>query len=144
MSGDEIPALNATLNGMSTVLLATGYYFIKTGRRDAHRNCMVTAFFTSAAFLIGYVYHKVFILKGVHTHFGGEGAIVPVYYVMLITHIILAMVMVPMIFMTLARARRKDFEAHRRIARWTWPIWMYVSITGVLVYFFLYRWWPSG
>lgn len=142
MSGSDIPALNATLNGISTVLLATGYYFIRTGRRDAHRNCMVTAFFTSAAFLIGYLWHKIFILKGVHTHFGGQGFIVPVYYVILITHIILAMVMVPMIFMTLARARRKDFEAHKRLARWTWPIWMYVSVTGVLVYFFLYRWWP--
>lgn len=144
MTGEDIPALNATLNGISTVLLAMGYYFIKTGRRDAHRNCMVTAFFTSAAFLVGYLYHKIVILKGVHTHLGAQGPILHIYLVMLATHIILAMVMVPMIFMTLARARRKDFEAHKRIARWTWPIWMYVSVTGVLVYFFLYVWWPKA
>ena len=140
MSISDIPALNASLNGLSTVLLFVGFIFIKSGNRDAHRKCMVAAFCTSAVFLVGYVTHKV--LKGSHTPFGGEGAIAWVYYVMLITHVVLAMVMVPMIFMTMARARRGDFVAHKRIARWTWPIWMYVSVTGVLVYFFLYRWWP--
>jgi len=143
VSGGDIPAVNATLNGISTVLLASGYYCIKTGRRDAHRNCMVAAFFTSAIFLVGYVWHKAIVVRGVHTRFGGEGAIAWVYYVMLISHVILAMTMVPMIFLTIARARRSDFEAHKRLARWTWPIWMYVSVTGVLVYFFLYRWWPA-
>lgn len=144
MTGEDIPALNATLNGISTVLLAMGYYFIKAGRRDAHRNCMVTAFFTSAAFLVGYLYHKIFVRHGINTPLGAEGMIRHFYLIMLATHIMLAMVMVPMIFMTLARARRKDFEAHKRIARWTWPIWMYVSVTGVLVYFFLYVWWPKA
>jgi putative membrane protein len=143
MSLSDLPALNASLNALSTVLLAAGFVFIKAGHLVAHRNCMVGAFCTSAIFLIGYVANRV-IARSVHTQFGGEGAIATIYYVMLLTHVILAIVMVPMIFMTLARARRGDFEAHKRIARWTWPIWMYVSVTGVLVYFFLYRWWPSA
>jgi uncharacterized membrane protein YozB (DUF420 family) len=115
---------------------------IKLGNRDAHRRCMVAAFCTSAVFLVGYVTHKI-LVKGVHTPFGGEGFIRTVYYLMLISHVLLAMAIVPLVLVTLARARRGDFAAHQRIARWTWPIWMYVSVTGVLVYFFLYRWWPS-
>jgi putative membrane protein len=142
MTVRDIPALNATLNAASTLLLLAGYVFIKTGNRERHRTCMLMAFVTSAIFLIGYVTHKV-LIHGVHTKLGAGGMIAWIYYPMLITHIILAMVMVPMIFMTIARARRKDFEAHRRLARWTWPIWMYVSVTGVLVYLFLYHWWPA-
>jgi len=143
MSISDIPAVNAALNSVSTVLLMAGFIFIKAGKRDAHRKCMVGAFCTSAIFLIGYVTHKV-LVNFKHTNFGGEGFVRQVYYVMLLTHVILAIVMVPMIFMTMARARRGDLAAHKRIARWTWPIWMYVSVTGVLVYFFLYRWWPSA
>lgn len=143
MSLSDIPAINASLNAFSTILLACGFVFIKLGNREAHRRCMVAAFCTSAVFLVGYVANRL-IARSVHTEFGGEGFIRPVYYTMLISHVLLAMAMVPMIFMTMARARRGDFVAHRRIARWTWPIWMYVSITGVLVYFFLYRWWPSA
>jgi putative membrane protein len=143
MSISDLPAINACLNALSTLLLAAGFICIKSDHREAHRKCMVAAFCTSAVFLVGYVANRV-IAGTTHTRFGGEGFIATVYYVMLITHVILAMVMVPMIFMTMARARRGDFEAHRRIARWTWPIWMYVSITGVLVYFFLYHWWPSA
>jgi len=142
MSVGDIPTLNAILNGLSTVLLLAGFFLIKRGRRDGHRKCMVGAFCTSSVFLVGYVAHKI-LVHGVHTKFGGGGAIAWIYYIMLTTHVILAMVMVPMIFMTLARAFRGNFEAHRRIARWTWPVWMYVSVTGVLVYFFLYQWWPS-
>ncbi len=143
MSVSDLPALNATLNGLSTVLLTAGFICIKTGRKDAHRNCMMAAFATSAVFLVCYVTHKV-LVKGVHTPFGGEGFIRTVYYVMLLTHVVLAMAIVPLVLLTIARARRGDFEAHKRIARWTWPIWMYVSVTGVLVYCFLYRWWPSA
>ena len=143
MSVSDLPALNATLNGLSTVLLTAGFICIKTGRKDAHRNCMMAAFATSAVFLVCYVTHKV-LVRGVHTPFGGEGFIRTVYYVMLLTHVVLAMIIVPLVLLTIARARRGDFEAHKRIARWTWPIWMYVSVTGVLVYCFLYRWWPSA
>ena len=143
MSVSDLPALNATLNGLSTVLLTAGFICIKTGRKGAHRNCMMAAFATSAVFLVCYVTHKV-LVRGVHTPFGGEGFIRTVYYVMLLTHVVLAMVIVPLVMVTIARARRGDFEAHKRIARWTWPIWMYVSVTGVLVYCFLYRWWPSA
>ena len=142
MSVSDLPALNATLNGLSTVLLTAGFICIKTGRKGAHRNCMMAAFATSAVFLVCYVTHKV-LVRGVHTPFGGEGFIRTVYYVMLLTHVVLAMVIVPLVLLTIARARRGDFEAHKRIARWTWPIWMYVSVTGVLVYCFLYRWWPA-
>lgn len=143
MSVSDIPKINAGLNALSTLLLVAGFIMIKTGNRTAHRKCMVAAFCTSAVFLVGYVTHKI-LVAGVHTKFGGEGAIAWVYYVMLITHVILAMVMVPMIFMTMARARRGDFVAHRRIARWTWPIWMYVSVTGVLIYFLLYQIYPQN
>ena len=142
MSVSDLPALNATLNGLSTVLLTAGFICIKTGRKGAHRNCMMAAFATSAVFLVCYVTHKV-LVRGVHTPFGGEGFIRTVYYVMLLTHVVLAMIIVPLVLLTIARARRGDFEAHKRIARWTWPIWMYVSVTGVLVYCFLYRWWPA-
>lgn len=142
MSANDIAAINASLNGLSTVFLTLGFAFIKLGNRDAHRRCMMAAFFTSAIFLVGYVSNRV-LARSAHTPFGGEGFVATVYYVMLFSHILLAIAMVPMIFMTMARARRGDFEAHKRIARWTWPIWMYVSITGVLVYFFLYRWWPA-
>ena len=142
MSVSDLPALNATLNGPSTVLLTAGFICIKTGRKGAHRNCMMAAFATSAVFLVCYVTHKV-LVRGVHTPFGGEGFIRTVYYVMLLTHVVLAMIIVPLVLLTIARARRGDFEAHKRIARWTWPIWMYVSVTGVLVYCFLYRWWPA-
>jgi uncharacterized membrane protein YozB (DUF420 family) len=142
MSVQDIPTMNAVLNSLSTILLIAGFVFIKRGRRDIHGRCMIAAFCTSAVFLVGYVTHK-YLVNFQNTPFNGEGAIRTVYYLMLISHVILAIVMVPMIFMTLARARRQDFDAHRRLARWTWPIWMYVSVTGVLVYFFLYVWWPA-
>lgn len=143
MSVSDMPTLNAALNALSTVFLTLGFVFIKQGKKTAHRNCMVSAFGTSAVFLVCYVAHKI-LVKGVHTQFGGEGAIQYVYYVMLLTHVVLAMAIVPLVLMTILRAKRGDFEAHKRIARWTWPIWMYVSVTGVLVYFFLYQWWPAG
>lgn len=142
MTVADIPALNACLNGLSTVLLTLGFIFIKRGQREAHRNCMIAALGTSAVFLVGYVTHKI-LVKGVHTPFGGEGFIRTVYYVMLISHVILAMAIVPLVLITVSRALRERFDRHKCIARWTWPIWMYVSVTGVLVYFFLYVWFPK-
>jgi uncharacterized membrane protein YozB (DUF420 family) len=141
MSVSDLPALNATLNGISTVLLLLGLVFIKTGRRVAHQRCMIGALGASAVFLAGYVLHKI-LVKGVHTPFGGEGLIRTVYYGMLVSHILLAMAIVPLVLITVNRAWRERFDAHRRIARWTWPLWLYVSVTGVLVYFFLYVWFP--
>ncbi len=142
----NLPAINASLNGLATALLTTGFILIKLGAKKAHRNAMVAAFLTSAVFLVGYVSHKT--LRGitgeaVNTSFHGEGIWPWIYYPMLITHVLLAMVIVPLILRTLYLAFRQRFEAHRRWARWTFPLWYYVSITGVLVYFFLYQWFPA-
>ncbi|AHF93172.1 hypothetical protein OPIT5_26090 [Opitutaceae bacterium TAV5] len=137
----EIPALNATLNGIATVLLTAGFICIKAGRQDIHRKLMMTAVVVSAVFLVGYVTHKI-LIRGVHTPFGGEGIIRSVYYTMLISHILLAMSIAWLVPRTFLLAIKGDFVRHRAWARWTFPIWYYVSVTGVLVYFFLYVWWP--
>ena len=142
MTVSDLPAVNATLNAISTLFLTAGYFFIKRGRQNAHRNCMLSAFVTSCVFLVCYVLHKI-LVRGVHTPFGGEGIIRTFYYVMLLTHIVLAMVIVPLILMTMSRALKARWEHHKKIARWTWPLWMYVSITGVLVYLMLYKWFPA-
>ncbi len=153
MTIQDIPALNAALNGLATVLIVLGFVQIKAAQRAAetqlrsrrittHRRLMLAAGAVSAVFLIGYVGHKV-LVRGVHTPFGGEGAIRTVYYVMLLTHIVLAMAIAYLVPKTFALALRGDVERHRRWARWTYPIWLYVSVTGVLVYFFLYVWWPA-
>ena len=142
MDASILPPINATLNGIATILLALGFFFIKSGNRQAHKACMISAFITSVVFLVCYVAHKI-LVRGVHTPFGGEGAIRTVYYTMLVSHIILAIAIVPMVLMTMSRAFKERFEAHKAIARWTWPVWMYVSVTGVLVYLFLYVWFPK-
>ena len=142
MSVSDLPAVNASLNALATVFLTLGFIFIKRGQKIAHRNCMIAAVTTSAIFLVFYVLHKI-LVRGVHTPFGGEGAIRTAYYVMLITHIILAMAIVPLVLITLNRGLKERWEHHKKIARWTWPIWMYVSVTGVLVYFMLYQWFPA-
>jgi putative membrane protein len=142
MSIQDIPALNAALNALATLLMTAGFIFIKTGRKDAHRSAMLGAGAVSALFLVGYVGHKIAV-QGVHTAFGGEGAIRTVYYVMLLTHIVLAMAIAYLVPRTFWLAIKGDFVRHRAWARWTFPIWYYVSVTGVLVYFFLYRWWPA-
>jgi len=142
MSINDIPAINASLNGLATVLLSLGFIFIKSGNREAHRKCMISAVIVSAVFLIGYVGHKI-LVQGVHTPFGGEGTIRTVYYTMLISHIILAIAIAYLVPRTFLLAIKGDFDRHRAWARWTFPIWYYVSITGVLVYFFIYQWWPS-
>jgi len=143
MTVHDIPALNATLNSIATVLISTGYVLIKTGRIAAHRKVMITAMVVSAVFLIGYVTHKV-LIRGVHTPFGGVGLIRNVYYTMLVSHILLAISIAYLVPRTFLFAIQGNFERHRAWARWTFPIWFYVSITGVLVYFFLYRWWPAA
>lgn len=143
MSVPDIPAVNAVLNATATSLICAGYLFIRRGRIHAHRACMVAALMASCLFLIGYVGHKIAI-HGVHTPFGGTGALRTVYYVMLATHVVLAMVIVPLVLITFRFAVLGRFERHRRWARWTLPLWLYVSVTGVLVYLFLYRWFPAG
>jgi uncharacterized membrane protein YozB (DUF420 family) len=136
----ELPALNAALNSLSAVFLFTGFFFIKSGNRDAHRICMLTAFTCSILFLISYlVYHS----QVGSVAFKGQGWIRPVYFAILITHTILATLVVPLALVTLTRALRERFDAHRHIARWTFPIWAYVSVTGVVVYWMLYWLVPS-
>jgi putative membrane protein len=150
MTINDIPAINASLNALATLLISVGFVLIKTGRKTAHRFAMISAGVVSAFFLVGYVGHKV--LKGmaagageaVHTQFGGEGAIRTVYYVMLITHVILAIAIAYLVPRTFALAFKGEFERHKKWARIVFPIWLYVSVTGVLVYFFLYQWWPSA
>jgi uncharacterized membrane protein YozB (DUF420 family) len=141
MSVSDLPAVNASLNALATVLLTTGFVFIKQRQVTAHRRCMVSAFVVSCIFLVTYVLHKI-LMRGVHTAFGGEGVIRTIYYTMLISHIILAIVIVPLVLVTLRHAVVGRIELHRRWARWTFPLWYYVSVTGVLVYFFLYQWFP--
>jgi uncharacterized membrane protein YozB (DUF420 family) len=137
----HLPAVNGTLNGLSAVFLTVGYIFIKKKNRRAHRNCMISAFVTSVIFLICYLtYHIV-----VHhvTRFENPPWFRPIYLTILLTHTVLAVVVVPMVLVTLNRAMKERFELHRKIARWTWPVWMYVSVTGVVVYLILYQIFPQ-
>lgn len=143
MTLQDIPALNATLNAICTALLTVGFILIKLGKRETHRKVMTMACVVSAVFLVGYVTHKI-LIRGVHTPFGGEGGIRTVYYTMLISHIILAIAIAYLVPRTFLLAISGQYERHRAWAKWTFPIWYYVSITGVLVYFFLYQWWPSA
>ncbi|HEX2859986.1 MAG TPA: DUF420 domain-containing protein, partial [Lacunisphaera sp.] len=129
---------------LATVLILTGFILIRQGKRDTHRTVMLSAGVVSAIFLVGYVTHKV-LVRGVHTPFGAENpALRSLYYAMLLSHIVLAIAIAYLVPRTFALAIKGDFERHRRWARFTFPIWLYVSVTGVLVYFFLYVWWPSG
>jgi putative membrane protein len=134
-----LPTLNAILNGIATALLTAGFVAIKRQKVKGHRTCMVSAFGVSLVFLFFYVLHKV-LVRGVHTEFQGEGLWAWIYYPMLISHIILAMVIVPLVIVTFLHALKGRFKRHRAWARWTFPLWYYVSVTGVLVYFFLYHW----
>jgi putative membrane protein len=129
-------ALNASLNGLSAVLLAGGYLAIRAGKRETHKRFMISALVVSCAFLISYVaYHY----RVGSVRFSGQGWIRPVYFTILISHTILAAVIVPLILVTLRRAWAKRFDKHRMIARWTLPLWFYVSVTGVIVYVLLYQ-----
>jgi len=142
MQVNDIPALNAVLNATATVLLTAGFIAIKCGKRELHRRIMLGACTVSAVFLVGYVTHKA-LVRGVHTPFGGEGAIRTVYYAMLLSHVVLAIAIAYLVPRTFWLAIRGDYARHRAWARWTFPIWYYVSITGVLVYLFLYQWWGT-
>ena len=131
------PALNASLNGISTLLLAGGYAAIRAGKRDVHKIFMVSAFWVSVAFLVSYVVYHIRVKQLVL--FQGQGWIRPVYFTLLISHTILAIVIVPLILITLRRAWMEKFDKHRVIARWTLPLWFYVCVTGVIVYFLVYQ-----
>ena len=130
-------AFNATLNGTSAILLAAGYSAIRSGKIALHKKLMVSAFFVSCAFLVSYVIYHIRIHQVIH--FQGQGWIRPVYFTLLSSHTILAIVIVPMIIVTLRRAWLRRFDKHRVIARWTLPLWFYVSVTGVIVYFMVYQ-----
>lgn len=131
-----LPTLNAFLNGTSAVLLTVGYVFIRLKEVTAHKTCMVTAFGVSSLFLISYLIHHYHVGSVL---FGGTGWIRPVYFTLLISHIVLAACIVPLALVTIYRTWTEQFEKHRRIARWTLPLWFYVSVTGVIVYWMLYH-----
>ena len=140
---EVLPAINATLNATSGVLLLIAYILIKRKRIAQHRRFMLAACSTSLLFLCGYVLNH-YLRHGVVTHFTGTGPIRPFYFTLLTTHTILAITIVPMAIITVWNGLKMRVPQHRRIARWTFPLWMYVSVTGVLVYFFLYQWFPSS
>jgi putative membrane protein len=129
-------ALNASLNGISAVLLACGYFAIRRGKMNVHKVFMVSAFAVSTVFLISYV---VYHLRVGHVEFQGRGWVRPAYFILLTSHTILAIVIVPMILVTLRRAWLEKFDKHRIIARWTLPLWFYVCVTGVIVYLMVYQ-----
>jgi len=136
-----LPHFNAFLNFSSFVLLTSGYFFIRRRNVIAHRNCQIAALAVSVLFLISYLtYHA----HHGSTRFQGQGIVRPVYFVILITHTILAAVIVPFVIITVRRAKRGDFLRHKAIARWTLPMWLYVSITGVVVYLMLYHLYPAS
>jgi uncharacterized membrane protein YozB (DUF420 family) len=129
-------ALNASLNGLSAILLVAGYAAIQSGKRERHKKLMISAFAVSCAFLVSYlVYHY----RAGHVAFRGQGLVRPFYFALLISHTTLAAVIVPMILITLRRAWLKRFDRHKIIARWTLPLWIYVSVTGVIVYLMVYQ-----
>jgi uncharacterized membrane protein YozB (DUF420 family) len=141
-----LPHVNAFLNTTSGLCLIAGYIFIRRRQIRAHRASMIAAFIASSIFLVSYVlYHSLlaYYLGQGPTKFRGEGFIRPIYFVILITHTILAIVIVPFIIVTLRRGLKRDDVRHKRIARWTLPLWLYVSVTGVVVYLFLYQIYPS-
>ena len=136
MSISDLPALNATLNGIAAILLVSGYLLIKRGYRRQHQWCMIAALTTSALFLVSYVtYH----LHAGSRPFPGQGVIRVVYFAVLIPHVLLAATILPLALVTTARGLRSQFDRHVRIARWTLPLWLYVSVTGVVIYLMLYR-----
>ena len=133
----DLPVVNATLNSCATVFLVLGYIFIKSKNVKAHIVCMISALIVSSAFLACYLYYHY---HAGHVEFAGQGAVRKLYFFILLTHIPLAIGNLPMIIMTVIPALRRRFDAHKRIARWTFPIWMYVSVTGVIVYLMCYVW----
>ena len=136
MSVTDLPAVNATLNALSGILLLVGFTLIRSGRREEHRKWMLAAFATSSLFLVCYVIYHAQVGS---VRFTRQGFVRPLYFTILITHVTLAAVVLPMAILTLTRGLGGRFRQHRAIARWTFPIWLYVSVTGVLVYVLLYQ-----
>lgn|SRR5690348_3122860 len=132
----DLPALNAVLNATAAVFLTTGYVLIRRGHRTLHKRCMLAALATSTAFLTSYVIYHVH--AGARA-FTGQGGIRVVYFVILLTHVVLAAAILPLALVTTARGLRSQFDRHKAIARWTLPVWLYVSVTGVVIYLMLYR-----
>lgn len=143
MTLQQMPAINASLNALSGVFILAGWFFIRNERKIAHVLSMTAAILTSAVFLGCYVtYH---LLKhGVVTRFAGHGIVRPVYFALLISHTVLAAIVPVLVVLTVVPALRAQYDSHRRIAHWTLPVWLYVSVTGVLVYMMLYQWFPAG
>jgi putative membrane protein len=137
----DLPAINASLNLVSTVFISTGWYLIRHGAWRRHMACMITAVISSTIFLVGYVIYHVHVGEK-STHFAAQGMVRPLYFAMLISHVLLAFTTLPLVILTLIPVFRRRWDRHRQIARWTIPIWLYVSITGVLVYLMLYKWFP--
>jgi uncharacterized membrane protein YozB (DUF420 family) len=142
MTVHDLPAVNATLNALSTVFILAGWFFIKTDRKPQHIAMMSSAVVTSTLFLACYLTYHIMV-KAV-TKFPPLGWIQKMYWLLLGTHVILAFTVPPLVILTLIPALRARYDKHRRIARWTLPIWLYVSVTGVLVYMMLYRWFPAS
>ena len=140
MTLSDLPLLNACLNGTSAILLTIGYVQIKKQSQIAHRNCMIGAFITSTLFLASYLYYHAHAKT---TRFVDPAWFRPIYLTILLTHTLLAVAIVPMVFITFSRALKQRFDRHKAIARWTWPIWMYVSVTGVVIYLILYQIFPQ-
>ncbi len=140
MTVSDLPTLNAALNATSAALLVSGFLFIRRKRVASHRACMIAAFVCSTIFLLSYVYYHARVGS---VKFTGQGWVRGVYFTILVSHVGLAAAVVPLALLTLFRAARGEFDRHRRIARITLPIWLYVSVTGVLVYLMLYRFWPG-
>lgn len=136
MTVHDLPAVNATLNALSGILLTIGYALIRARRIDMHRRCMIAAFITSSLFLVCYIVYHAQVGS---VHFPRQGFVRPLYYTILITHVTLAFSVPPLAIITLSRGLKGRYPQHRRIARWTFPIWLYVSVTGVLVYVLLYQ-----
>lgn len=146
MSLADLPVVNAGLNALSTIFLTAGYVYIRRQNQRAHRKCMLAAFTTSVLFLISYLtYHTyvAYVLKRGPTVFKEPEEFRPIYLAILGSHTLLAMLVVPLALASLYYALRQRFDSHRRIARWTWPVWMYVSVTGVLIYVLLYQVFPQ-
>lgn len=128
------PLFHAVLNGATAILLALGYVMMRTGNIKMHRNIMITAFGLSCVFLVSYVLSKI---SHDPVHYGGESFLKYIYFFILITHILLSAIIVPLVLFTMYRGLTKEYDKHRKIAKWTFPIWMYVAVTGVLVYVFM-------
>ena len=139
MSISDLPAVNASLNFVSAIFISSGWYLIRRGYWRGHIICMIAALIASTGFLTGYLVYHAHV--GEHSsHFSAPGIVRPIYFTLLITHVLLAFVTLPLVIVTLVPVFRRRWERHRAIARWTMPIWLYVSVTGVIVYLMLYRW----